>query len=205
MSCLLEFDEIECQDFGGSVPGVSFILAVERKKLGWWYYLETHPYQYGEIIGNELSPTWYIISAKQDQTSFEQDQTNDVRRLYNQKLNINFNGISKYYRDKLEKIVVLEDLVIIFRDKNKRYWCMGETSGSQVQAWNFGTGISKSGSNDTTLDINALERYPIREVDPNYIDIIVTCAYPLCGHSLDDLCLDGESLDSLCSKCAKLN
>jgi len=55
------------------------------------------------------------------------------------------------------------------------------------------------------MDINALERYPIREVDPDYVSQIVTCVYPLCGHSLDDLCLDGESLDSLCGKCASLN
>lgn len=200
MSCI-EFNQaIECQDFGGSVSGVAKIYVVERRLLGFWYYEETDTFQYGRIIGNQLNPFWYEITSEKDFTVFNQDQLNPIRRLYDMKLTVTFNGISQYYRDKLEQ-TVLTDLVVVFRDKNGRWWCMGETSGCQVKKWNFGTGVSRTGQNNTTIDFSCAERYPIREINPNVINL---CNNPLCGFSLNDLC-PGESLDSLCANCGSLN
>lgn len=201
MSCI-EFNQaIECQDFGGSVPGIAKIYVVERRLLGFWYYEETDTYQYGRIIGNQLNPFWYEITCDKELTVFNQDQLNPIRRLYDMRLTVSFNGISQYYRDKLEQ-TALTDLVVVFRDKNGRFWCMGETSGCQVKKWNFGTGVSRTGQNITSVDFTCAERYPIREINT---DVVNLCANPLCGFSLDDLCASGESLDSLCVKCSTLN
>lgn len=200
MSCIEFASAIECQDTGGSVSGVSKIYVVERQNLGFWFYEETDTYQYGRIIGNQLNPYWYEITCEQELTQFIQDQLNPIRRLYDMKLNVSFNGISQYYRDKLEQ-TVLTDLVVVFRDKNSRWWCMGETSGCQVKKWSFGTGVTKNGQNITNIEFSCSERYPIREIDT---DVVNLCRNPLCGFSLNDLCASGETLDSICLNCGIL-
>lgn len=138
---------------------------------------------------------------RQQSCNFNQSQSKDVSRLYNQTLSLFWNKISFYKRDRIEEMVVNDDLVAIFKDKNGKWWLIGETSGVSVDTWNFTTG-DKGGSNETSIIFDNNERYPIREVDTNYVDQIITCALMLCDLTLDDLCVD--SLDSLCGNCAIL-
>lgn len=199
-SCLLYDQNFLCEGLA-SVPGIAEIYVTNRRNLGYWYYLETSPYQYGEIIGNELPATWFKIYMRQQSCNFNQSQSKDVSRLYNQTLSLFWNKISFYKRDRIEEMVVNDDLVAIFKDKNGKWWLIGETSGVSVDTWNFTTG-DKGGSNETSIIFDNNERYPIREVDTNYVDQIITCALMLCDLTLDDLCVD--SLDSLCGNCAIL-
>lgn len=200
-SCLLYDQTFLCDGGLSSVPGIAEIYITNRRNLGYWYYLETSPYQYGEIIGNELTTTWFKIYMRQQSCNFAQVQTRDISRLYEQTLSLFWNKISYYKRDRIEEMVVNDDLVAIFKDKNGKWWLIGETSGVTINTWNFGTG-DKAGNNETSIIFDNNERYPIREVDSTYVNQIITCALMLCDLTLDDLCVD--TLDELCGNCAIL-
>jgi len=204
----IEFNQcIECDSSNASVPGISYIIVTERKNLGFWYYVESDTLQYNTIIGNELNPIWYIIESNREDLNFISNQSNDITRLYNMSLDVSFKGIKPQLQDQLSQMVIVDDLVVIFRDKNGYYWCLGETSGNSVKTFNITTGVSRTGSNNMSIQYTCEERYPIRAVDQAYIDsIVLACGnnvLRLCAESLDTLC--PQSLDDLCSQNAQLN
>lgn len=200
-SCLLYDENFLCDGGLSSVPGIAEIYVTNRRNLGYWYYLETSPYQYGEIIGNELTTTWFKIYMRQQSCNFNQVQSKDISRLYEQTLSLFWNKISYYKRDRIEEMVVNDDLVAIFKDKNGKWWLIGRESGCSVNTWNFTTG-DKTGSNETSIILECNDRMPIQEVDSTYVNQIITCALILCDLSLNDLCAD--TLDELCGNCAIL-
>ena len=113
-SCLLYDQNFLCEGLA-SVPGITEIYVTNRRNLGYWYYLETSPYQYGEIIGNELPATWFKIYMRQQSCNFNQTQTKDISRLYNQTLSVFWNKISYYKRAGLKTSCQMAWLFLVSR------------------------------------------------------------------------------------------
>lgn len=177
-----------------SLSGVTEILVKSRSELGeFWFYEETSMTQAGKIIGNTmLAGSWYRIVASREFTNFNQVQEDSVSRLYNQTLDLRFNKIDIFKRDVIEEMKVVNDLVVIFKDKNQQYWLMGETLGCKLNTWNWSTGNS-TGNNETTLQFTAVERYPIRSVDITLADVqlLAICDLPwasVCALAWNDIC-----------------
>lgn len=186
MKNLIE-DLITC--FETSIAGVTEIYMKSRSELGeYWFYEETNVKQFGKILGNEnTTGSWYKVIARRDATNFSQTQSNDIMRLYNMSFDLTFNKINYIKRDFIEQLVVSDDIVIIFKDKNGLYWLMGETEGSRTLSWNFGTG-AKQGSNETSISMTCTERFPIREVDSSYINSITPIIMAICGMEWSEIC-----------------
>jgi hypothetical protein len=186
MKILIE-DFISCLE--PSIAGVTEIYMKSRSELGeYWFYNETNVKQYGEVIGISSSTgVWYKIVARRDSINFQQTQANEIIRRYNQSIDLTFNKINYIKRDLIEQLVVSDDIVVIFKDRNGIYWLMGETEGTNVNTWNFGTG-SKSGLNETSLQMTCSERFPIREIDPSFINSITPTLLAICDLDWTEIC-----------------
>lgn len=182
-----------------TVPGVSEILLKNRKDLGDWFYEQTSNLQYGKIIGvSSQTGRQYKIVCRRGSTNFAQNEVSkNTIRLYESTLDIFFNKIEYLKRDWIEQLSVSDDIVVVFRDKNGKYQLMGETNGCKVGTQNFTTGNS-TGTNETTIQFTNSERYPIREVDIDFMngggfDLLSVCDLSwaeFCSLSQNDVCLD---------------
>lgn len=196
MATKLIQDYLLCRDT--SLPGISNIYMKSKQELGpYWYYDETNTKQFGRISDvSSQTGSWYRIVCNRNTVKFNQTQSNNIMRNYNMTLDMVWNKINYIKRDLIEQFVVTDDLVIIFQDLNGLYWLMGETQGSQCLTWNFGTG-DKAGSNETSIQFTCNERFPIREVDPSFINTITPALLAICGLDWSEVC--DEDWATLCA------
>lgn len=187
MSTKLIQDYLICKEV--SLPGVTEIYMKNRSELGpYWFYEQTNVKQFGMITG-VISQTgsWYKIVCNRNTIKFNQSQANDISRLYNMTFDMIWNKINYIKRDLIEQFVVSDEIVIIFKDTNGLYWLMGETEGCQTLTWNFGTG-DKAGQNETSIQLTCAERFPIREVDPSFINSITPILMAICDLTWTEIC-----------------
>lgn len=171
-----------------TVPGVTEVLLKNRSELGYQYYEQTNNLQYGKIIGvSSQTGRQYKLVCRKQNTNFIQNETKINNRLYEMTFDLFFNKIEQIKRDWAEQLSVSDDIVVVFKDKNGKYWLMGETNGCKVGTQNFTTGNS-TGTNETSLQFIATERYPIREVDETFINGGAFDLLALCDLSQAEYC-----------------
>lgn len=171
-----------------TVPGVTEVLLKNRTELGYQYYEQTNNLQYGKIIGiSSQTGRQYKIVCRKQNTNFIQNETKNNNRLYEMTFDLFFNKIEQIKRDQAEQLSVSDDIVVVFKDKNGKYWLMGETNGCKVGTQNLTTGNS-TGTNETSLQFITTERYPIREVDENFINGGAFDLLALCDLSWAEYC-----------------
>lgn len=169
-----------------TIGGIMKIYCQSRSNFGRnWFYTQTHNLQYGEIIGSkELHSKWFRLHPAKDAT-FSVTQELKPSRSYRVALNVNFNKMDVDTRDFIEQLVVSREAVFLVQDYNEIWWLIGETNGCTVD-WTAQTD-QRGGINKYGITATCRERYPVRTVDPLYVDTVVEIK-PLCAYDLAEFC-----------------
>lgn len=87
---------------------------------------------------------------------------------YDQTASYILNKTSQEKRNEI-KILAQAKLAIIVKDKNGKYWLMGEEAGVRLETSSSEWGTALADRNGYTLNFKAEEVEPMREVDPSII------------------------------------
>lgn len=76
--------------------------------------------------------------------------------------------------DRKNEIVLLakNDVMVIVKDSNGRYWLQGEETGAYISAGTMGTGTAKGDKSGFDLTLLAKEKLPAREVSASLISTL---------------------------------
>jgi len=155
-----------------TVGGLKEIWIQSRDNFGLWYYNQTSNFQFSEIIGNEyFYKLFYKLSFVKADASFTHTEKKDIKRIYEMGLNITYNAYNLDIRDNVEQLETLDNLVVVFKDYNNRYFLMGETFGCKAE-WEQSTDTQR-GRNSTSITFTCRERYPIRQLSEEFVNIYV--------------------------------
>lgn len=168
------------------ITGIDEVYFARRSHFGKWKYEQTSVLQTGKIIGNTSSSEPFLYIFKPDSIQFTENQQSRGGRSYEQSLSMSLQKLESYNRDKLEQLKVLRDVIVFFIDSNNRVWLAGETNGLRVSNYNATTDNS-----EYSINLSNTERSPIREVDRDYFDSLITCEAletTLCETPWDVLC-----------------
>ena len=73
-----------------------------------------------------------------------------------------------HYRDLIEQMELVDNLVVLFQDYNNKWFLMGETLGCSVE-WDWKSDV-RNGRNTSSVNFLCRERYPIRNVDISFVE-----------------------------------
>lgn len=132
-----------------------------------WFYEETANLQYGRIIGNQSNGIWTQVDNVPQNNTFTETESQDANRLYTQELVIDVPHLDVESRDALEQYVVNGDLMVAFELQDGAVWLAGETHG--LRAGTNGQSNTVGQPSGSTLTLTARERYPIRQLAPDYV------------------------------------
>jgi hypothetical protein len=170
------------------------LLYTRRSFLGRWLYRETAKFQQAEIINNTKIAQFYQLTIQQG-ASFNEELERLPNIKYTPTLTFTVNKMNKYERDRFEQFVRLDDICFIFGDENG-YWLIGETDGARTNI----TTNSNDEANNYTVTASTIERWPIRAVKKEFVEILKIGEppiYDLCSTSWDSLC--ATSWAALCA------
>ena len=171
-----------------TIGGIKRIWLGSRNKFGKWLLNETAPYQYGEIIGNTQNNSWWNLPIRQSDSGFTVTQELVPGRSYIVNLNLNFNKMDVVKRDTFERLSTARDSMFIVQDFNDNYWLLGESKGMSVE-WSGKSDFIRI-SNDFSLTFNSRERFPVKVINPEYINEFVDIQIKtLCDYTFPEFCL----------------
>jgi len=119
---------------------------------------------------------FYKFVPNKDSSNWVENIQSNVQNgtvAYEQVLNVIFAKNEATKRNQV-KLLAQAELAIIVKDKNNKYWMLGEENGVELTGGNGGSGTAMTDLNGWTLTFTGTERFPAREVDE---DIIVDILY----------------------------
>lgn len=174
-----------------TVGGVHSIYFARRSSFDKWFYEETAEAQNGRIVGNQVTDKFYPLTVRLDSISYDENISYTPTRQYDKTLSFSLSKASVYNRDRFEQWAVLDDIAILWRDNNDKYWLLGESKGTRMSNYNLQV---NSDDNFYEINLNCVERFPIREVSAEYANTLIEPDVPtLCDTTFDVLCNTGWS------------
>ena len=120
------------------------------------------------VAGAPLVPADFFKFEVPKQTSlFEEEieaSTENGTVMYTQSLTLVFNKLEAAKRNQILLMAQNEDLVVVVKDNNGKYWSVGLERGATVTAGTLTTGQSYADRNGGELTISGMEKLPSFEV-----------------------------------------
>ena len=135
-----------------------------------WLYAEDNPLQYAEVTGYDSTTgaavTWQRLFTRPQDTSFSTGMEPLPSRSHVVTVTGYVTGMSAANRDELEAVVRTRNVAVIVKDKNGRFWLLGENEGVRFRVWQ-GQTEGTGGDNRWQIVGDSRERYQVREVTFN--------------------------------------
>lgn len=128
-----------------------------------------------EIVvgGDPLEPSDFLTFEVPKQTStFEEEieaSTENGTVMYTQNLTLVFNKLEAAKRNQILLMAQNEDLIVIVKDNNGKYWTVGLERGATLTAGTLSTGTAYSDRNGGELTISGMEKLPSFEVNSSIV------------------------------------
>jgi hypothetical protein len=98
--------------------------------------------------------------------------------VYNQALTLIFNKMEASKRNQILLMAANENLIVIVKDNNLKYWSVGLTRGANLTGAELTTGTAYSDRNGGTLTLTGIESAPMFEVDGDIVEGAVPSPSP---------------------------
>ena len=90
--------------------------------------------------------------------------------VYNQALTLIFNKMEAAKRNQILLMAQNENLIVIVKDNNLKYWSIGLTRGANLTGAELTTGTAYGDRNGGTLTFTGIESAPMFEVSGNIVE-----------------------------------
>jgi len=115
------------------------------------------------------APTFYKFEFTKQVASFTQTinaSTENGTVFYTQELTMVHNKNTAELRNQLQLMAQNQELLVIFKDGNSKFWTVGLERGAVLTSGTTSTGVAYGDRNGAELVLQGLEAAPSYEVDP---------------------------------------
>lgn len=152
-----------------NIGGIKQVWFTSRSKLGRWRYEETAPYIYGKVIDNSFPTNWFSLAKAQYRTArFDTTFNEKPVKRYNTNLTVEIYLMDYIKRDFITRLILKNDICLIVRDNDDKYWLLGEQVGCRVTY--SGTTDQYGGTNRFVLSFDDVNTNMVRAIDSTFVE-----------------------------------
>lgn len=170
MGCLITTSFNYCQPY--SAGGIRRILIGNYTQINDFYFNQTGDTEQSIVTALSTANTYtgfYEYSFDKTQTSFTDSlNKSENGKLYTKELSVIFTEMSWDKRTSLQQILNSK-MIVLMLDYNSNWWIMGEDQSAKAIEYE-GRSSSTEGSNEYSVVIRSVGKYPIRRINNTYVN-----------------------------------